>query len=92
SPELYIKYYKKILDYTFEKIKSGHFIIERRFSIALEKIFSDVDTQFTDFRNPCGAFLGQIAYDKDGNIFCCDEARGRQSLILAQLVKNATQK
>jgi hypothetical protein len=53
----------------FEKIRQGSFVLERLFGLALEKITSDSDVTFTDFRNPGGAVFGQLAYDIDGVIY-----------------------
>jgi radical SAM protein with 4Fe4S-binding SPASM domain len=77
-----IQYYRLMLDYMFEKIRSGQFILERMFNLALNKITSSSDVTFTDFRNPCGAVFGQIVYDIDGVIYPCDEARGFKELAL----------
>ena len=50
-------------------------ITERATLIFLKKIFNDYDPDFLDIRSPCGAGIGQIAYNFDGSIFSCDEAR-----------------
>ncbi|MGA8573040.1 MAG: radical SAM protein [Desulfobaccales bacterium] len=78
-------YYRSLLDYMFEKIKNGQFILERRFALALDKITRTSDVKFADFRNPCGAIFGQIAYDIDGVIYPCDEARGFKELALGTI-------
>ncbi len=41
----------------------------------LTKILTDTDPNFMDSRSPCGACIGQVAYNYDGKIFTCDEGR-----------------
>jgi radical SAM protein with 4Fe4S-binding SPASM domain len=77
-----LEYYRFLLDYIFEKIRNGQFILERHFALALDKLTHTSDVTFTDFRNPCGAIFGQLAYDIDGLIYPCDEARGFKELAL----------
>lgn len=89
SIDFYISNYRKLLDYMFENIRKGEFILERRFSLALDKISSDKDITFADFRNPCGAVYGQIAYGIDGTIYPCDEARDCKDLALGSVFKHS---
>ena len=67
--------YTSLLDYVFTMWQEGVFIGERKVLVTLEKLFSNKDTSFTDFRNPCGIARGQITYDSKGAIFTCDEGR-----------------
>jgi radical SAM protein with 4Fe4S-binding SPASM domain len=73
----------------FEKIRQGSFVLERRFGLALDKITADSDVTFVDFRNPCGAVFGQLAYDIDGLIYPCDEARSIPGLALGTVRKHS---
>ena len=41
----------------------------------LKKILTDKGHNFTDLSSPCGAALGQIVYNYDGDIYTCDEGR-----------------
>jgi len=43
--------------------------------IVLSKILGKQDVGYLDIRSPCGACIGQLAYNYDGNIYSCDEAR-----------------
>jgi radical SAM protein with 4Fe4S-binding SPASM domain len=50
-------------------------ILERFAAIFLTKILGGLDPNFLDIRSPCGAGIGQIAYNYDGKVFTCDEGR-----------------
>ena len=41
----------------------------------LRKINSEFDPNYLELRSPCGAAIGQIAYNYNGDIYTCDEAR-----------------
>ncbi|MDP2750735.1 MAG: His-Xaa-Ser system radical SAM maturase HxsB [Nanoarchaeota archaeon] len=74
TPEEFVSFWKKSLDYILFLNKKGIKIVERTAAIMCHKIFS-VDPNFLDLRNPCGAAIGQLLYNYDGNIFTCDEGR-----------------
>jgi His-Xaa-Ser system radical SAM maturase HxsB len=76
TPEEYLKFWQESMEYILEKNKEGIFIIERFTHLILQKIFSSDEPGFLDFRNPCGIATGQIAYNYNGDIYCCDEGRG----------------
>lgn len=84
-PEKFIKYYGKILDYSFESLQEGKMALERWFVLALDKVTGSHDIGFKDFRSPCGALFGQIVYDVNGDIYPCDEARGFPELKLGNV-------
>ncbi len=75
SAEEFISAWKKVMDYIIEINQKGRFFPERESRIMLKKILTDKGHTFTDLNSPCGAALGQIAYDYDGNIYTCDEGR-----------------
>ncbi len=56
-------------------MKSSDVTGQRLAAIFLVKILSHRDPNYLDIRSPCGAGIGQIAYDYDGAAFCCDEGR-----------------
>jgi uncharacterized protein len=41
----------------------------------LKKILRRQDPNFLDLMSPCGAAIGQMAYNYNGDIFTCDEGR-----------------
>ncbi len=71
----YLDFYRKSVDYMLELNKNGVQILERFAAIFLTKILGGEDPNFLDIRNPCGAGIGQIAYNYDGKVFTCDEGR-----------------
>jgi radical SAM protein with 4Fe4S-binding SPASM domain len=50
-------------------------VLERYAGIFLTKILTGDDPNFLDIRSPCGAGIGQVAYDHDGKLYTCDEGR-----------------
>ncbi len=68
-------FYLKSLDYILELNRSGAVIREKMAAIMLEKILNLQDPGYLDARCPCGAAIGQIAYDHNGDLYTCDEGR-----------------
>ena len=75
SPEEYVDFYCKSLDYMIEKCKNGEYISEATASIYLTRILNKQSVGHTEFRSPCGAAVGQLAVNYDGNVYTCDEGR-----------------
>jgi len=74
--EEFINFYKKALDYLIHlNLKGKTNMSERTARVFLTKILTDKDPGYLDIRSPCGAGIGQVTYNYDGKIFCCDEAR-----------------
>jgi His-Xaa-Ser system radical SAM maturase HxsB len=71
----YLTFYKNALDYIVELNLGGTEIVEGTAAIFLSKMLTADDPNFVDIRSPCGAGTGQVAYNYDGNLFTCDEAR-----------------
>jgi His-Xaa-Ser system radical SAM maturase HxsB len=71
----YLKFYRGAVDYMLELNARGVQILERFAAIFLTKILGGEDPNFLDIRNPCGAGIGQVAYNYDGKVFTCDEGR-----------------
>ncbi len=71
----YLHFYRSAVDYILELNKNGTEILERFAAIFLTKILGGEDPNFLDIRSPCGAGIGQIAYNYDGKVFTCDEGR-----------------
>ena len=71
----YMEFYRSAVDYMLELNKQGVQILERFAAIFLTKILGGEDPNFLDIRNPCGAGIGQVAYNYDGKVFTCDEGR-----------------
>lgn len=73
--EEFIDFYKKSMDYILELNPRGRFFVERTAYYALEKILKNKDPNYLELRSPCGAGIGQMAFNYDGGIFTCDEGR-----------------
>lgn len=71
----YMHFYTSAVEYMLELNQQGVQILERFAAIFLTKILGGEDPNFLDIRNPCGAGIGQIAYNYDGKVFTCDEGR-----------------
>jgi radical SAM protein with 4Fe4S-binding SPASM domain len=67
--------YRDALDYIIERNRQGVFLRERRAALHLQKILGDRDPNYMEMRSPCGAGLGQLAWNHDGNVYSCDEGR-----------------
>jgi uncharacterized protein len=75
TPEEFITFWIKAVNYIIKKRKEGIIISERMVDIIYNKITKQYDPNYLDLRSPCGAVIGQLAFDFDGNIYVCDEAR-----------------
>jgi His-Xaa-Ser system radical SAM maturase HxsB len=71
----YLEFYKSAVDYMLTLNQQGVQILERFAAIFLTKILGGEDPNFLDIRSPCGAGIGQVAYNYDGKVFTCDEGR-----------------
>ena len=93
SADEYIKFYKKALDYVIELNLKGRRVREKMAQTFLVKILSETDPNHLDFRSPCGAAIGQLAYNYNGDVYTCDEGRmfsmmGDESFRLGNVNKN----
>jgi len=75
SADDFNKFYRKIMDYIIEVNLKGKKIEERFAKIFLVKMLTDEDINMVDFRSPCGAGTGQMAYNYNGDVYTCDEGR-----------------
>ncbi len=75
SVDEYLEFYKQAFDYIVQKNLEGKEIVEGTAATFLTKILTADDPNFVDILSPCGAGTGQVAYNYDGKIFTCDEAR-----------------
>jgi uncharacterized protein len=71
----YLDFYRRALNYIIGLNRQGVEIMERTASIFLTKMLTPDDPGFVDIQSPCGAGTGQVAYNFDGRVFPCDEAR-----------------
>ncbi len=75
NPSEFLDFYAKSLHYMISLNKKGVVVREKTAQMLLSKIFDFRDPGFLDLRCPCGATVGQIAYNFDGSVYTCDEGR-----------------
>lgn len=75
TAEEFIVFYNEVLRYIINKAINGVQIREGHAAIFLQKVIGHVAGNYTELRSPCGAGLGQLAYNYDGKIYTCDEGR-----------------
>jgi len=75
SPKDFLLFYEKSLDYILNLNLKGNLFVERNTAIRLKKLLFKIEPNFLDLRNPCGAGIGQLAYNPNGDIYTCDEGR-----------------
>ncbi|MBU1177466.1 MAG: His-Xaa-Ser system radical SAM maturase HxsB [Patescibacteria group bacterium] len=71
----YINFYKNALSYIIGLNLKGKKVREKAAVTFLKKILTEKDPNHLDFRSPCGAGIGQLAYNYNGNVYTCDEGR-----------------
>ena len=75
AQEAYLDFYREAVDYILKLNQQGVQVLERFASIFLTKILTPDDPDYLDIRSPCGAGIGQIAYNWNGRVYTCDEGR-----------------
>ena len=75
SAKQFLRFYETALDYIISLNEKGVEIQEKSASLFLTKILTTDDPNYMDLRSPCGAGIGQLAYNYDGRVYTCDEAR-----------------
>lgn len=71
----FLNFYSDVFEYTLDLAKDGINMAEGYACIFLDKILNLRAGNYTELISPCGAALGQLAYNYDGNIYTCDEGR-----------------
>jgi len=72
----FVEFYRKCLDYLIGLNLEGRSqMVETTARILLSKILLGQTPNYLDIRSPCGAGIGQLAYNYDGSVYICDEAR-----------------
>ncbi|MFH1540024.1 MAG: His-Xaa-Ser system radical SAM maturase HxsB [bacterium] len=75
SPEEFLPFYDEVMEYIIDLNKKGVTVSETQSTFMLNKILDGKAYGYVDLCSPCGAARGQIAYNYDGKIYPCDEAR-----------------
>lgn len=71
----YLVFYREALDYILELNRGGVRMVERTAYLMLKKMLTHEAVNHMDLRTPCGAGIGQMAFNFDGNVYTCDEGR-----------------
>ncbi len=71
----FLIFWEKSVEHIINLNNSGTFFMERGLQIMLAKIITRIDPGYTDLSSPCGAVIGQVLYDYNGDIYTCDEGR-----------------
>lgn len=89
----YLGFWRKSVGYIEELRSKEVEVSERMVDIFLRKLSSPVDIGYMDLRSPCGAAIGQIVYNYNGDIYTCDEARmiGEDLFLLGNVNRNTFQ-
>jgi len=74
SAENFISFYRKSLKHII-KLNAKKVIREKTAMMILDKVLNAHDPGYLDMRCPCGASIGQIAYNHNGDLYTCDEGR-----------------
>lgn len=75
GPEEFFDFYRRAMEYILALNRRGENFVERKTLLLLAKIFTGRDPDFMDLRSPCGAAIGQLAYNYNGDVYTCDEGR-----------------
>jgi radical SAM protein with 4Fe4S-binding SPASM domain len=75
TPEQFLEFWTKSMDHIIDINLKGKLFVESISYYILIKILTNRNANFLDLQSPCGAAIGQLAYDYDGSIYTCDEGR-----------------
>ena len=75
SAEEFLEFYTDVLTYMIDLCRQGTYVREVTASLYLQRILHTAAVGHTEFRSPCGAGVGQMAINYDGNVYTCDEGR-----------------
>ncbi len=74
SADDFISFYRKSLNHII-RLNTKKVIREKTAMMILDKVLNAHDPGYLDMRCPCGASIGQIAYNHNGDLYTCDEGR-----------------
>lgn len=77
TAEEFLEFYKSSLDYIFQlNIENNDLRLrEMTATYMASKILTNDDPNYLELRSPCGAGIGQLLYNYNGDIYTCDEGR-----------------
>lgn len=94
APEDFLAFYRAAIKRVMELNLAGEKFVERNASLLAAKMLRGEDPNYLDLRSPCGAAIGQLAYNYNGDVYTCDEGRmvaacGDDFFKLGSVHKNA---
>jgi uncharacterized protein len=75
TPEEFLAFYEEMLDYIIEINRRGEMFTETYALYVLSKVIAGFEPGYVDMKSPCGASIGQLAYNYNGDVYTCDEGR-----------------
>lgn len=75
APAEFAAFYRRALRRIMEINRGGERFVERNAAMIARKALLKKDPGYLDLRSPCGAAIGQLAYNWDGGVYTCDEGR-----------------
>jgi His-Xaa-Ser system radical SAM maturase HxsB len=75
SADEFVEFYRTALKYIININSKGISINESFATMMLSQLFTDRTFNFMELRSPCGAGIGQLAYNWNGEVYTCDEGR-----------------
>lgn len=76
SAEEFLEFWRQAMDYILKiNLEKDEDFFERGMWIMAKKVLGHEDPGFLDLRSPCGAVIGQVLYDYNGDLYTCDEGR-----------------
>ena len=84
TPGEYLKFWEETLDYIVD-VNSRTPFFEQLTFIFLKKLLQRWDPMFVDIQSPCGAAIGQLLYNHNGDIHTCDEGKLFKELRLGNV-------
>jgi len=91
SPEEFIDFWTKGMDYIIKLNKKGVKIKERIAAVLLRKILKKENPGYVDMSAPCGSGRSVLVYMPNGDAYPCDEARmtGSDTFKLGNILKSS---
>lgn len=85
SDDEYIEFWNSCVDYMFELLNEGNVVMESKVNMSIKNLLTRENTGFLDWTNPCGLIRGQIVYNYNGDIYCCDEGRVMKESVIGNV-------
>ncbi|WP_170943276.1 SPASM domain-containing protein [Methanosarcina spelaei] len=89
DPNMYSQFWKRLAKRCLEYQSQNIPIWDSSFELLLRKVILAQEPEYLDLMSPCGCIHGQIAYDLQGNVYPCNDARCDQKVILGNVMENS---